>query len=455
MSLTNQRLTLATNPWNVPAPELGMRTVWGSIALSGGALLLAIAFRYTDKPVELAVRSGCFLFSGGAAGYAIARSRSERDLDALRNSHAAIREEISGSVLEASAEYYAQNVAAMMSGADVPVAAIQAWFEREYGAESTPKPAEPVAEPPQPKPAEPIAAVTMAEPTATPAKPEIDWFDWRDLANTDVYPHVLILGGSGDGKTTLMEWIGRISSKGSIEVWTTKRKSSQWVNLPIYGVGRDFDAIAARYDATLTTMTDRFADLDAIGSAITILWDEISACVANVPRLSPSPFFRESREAKIRIIAAPHGGQVGSIGLQGESDVLASVCQIRLGDLAIAKAQTLRNRGDWSAEMLDQFLQLDRPCLVGDRPAIVPSLPDGWQIADELAADLNAVLDALENHPEGATVRTLQRSRECRARNLTAEKIRTALDGADAIEQWDQAGTTVYRLLAGSPVLAS
>ena len=425
------RLKLATNPWNVPPPEEGMKDVWKSIGVSGLALLAAISFRHRDPGVEVGLRFFLFGTSASTAGWAFLRSRSERALDAIRNTHAAVREELSGSVLEATAEFYAQNVGALMDGADVPVAAVQQWFAREYGDPE-----------PQPQSAAPTPAIAAA-PT---------WFDWAELLDGDRHPHILILAGSGAGKTTLLEWIARnIAPDGRPTVWTTKRKDLQWEGLAPIGVGRKFDAIATAYHDAIATMTDRFSDLDADFEPIVIAWDEISACVSANKNLSPAPLLREAREAEIRLVAAPHGGQVSSIGLEGQSDVLACCTQIRLGGLAIEHARKLVRAKRLSAEQLAAIEQSERPCLVGDVPAQLPHLPKGWQQSITVEAEVDdspgaIVLQVLEQHPSGATVRDIQRSTLGRKHGLLAAPIREALLASGEVVSEVSGGKTYYRL---------
>ena len=440
MSYTPQqlRLALAKNPWSVPPPEEGMRQVWASIGLSGFLLLAGVAIRSNITPLEIAARGTAFGASTSIAAYALLKSHSERQLDSLRDAHAAIREEISGSVLEASAEYYAQNIAAMMGGSDVPVQAIQGWFAREYGESE----------------ALPPAAATTTEPTP-PA-----WFDWNELLDGGRHPHVLILAGSGCGKTTLLEWIARnIAPDGRPEVWTTKKKGDQWHGLDPIGIPRDFAAIRVAHDRAIATMAERFANLDADFKLIAIAWDEISACVEHDKEMSPASLLREAREADIRLVAAPHGGQVKSIGLEGKSDVLACCTQVRLGDLALDHARKLARAGTITAQQLAAVEQSDRPCMVGSCPAQVPHLPDGWQTAIVVpAVESNSPADIvrtiLKEFPDGATVRQIQRTSLAKKHELRSGAISDTLVGAPDVESRTEGRRTVYQLTSMSAAVS-
>jgi len=91
------------------------------------------------------------------------------------------------------------------------------------------------------KPAKVEAPLVVQEPIAT--LPEaLPLFDWNQLRDCDRFPHFLICGGTGSGKTYTTERIVKFLG-GDVSVITTKALFNQWQGLKVIGKGRNFDAI--------------------------------------------------------------------------------------------------------------------------------------------------------------------------------------------------------------------
>lgn len=441
MSQPLERHQLSRNPWSISDQRSELTRI--ALVLAGATVTAtcAIGFRHSDRAVEVGLRSAAALFGLGASAYALIDLINEDELEPLRDANAHLRTEVGRSMLEAKAEYYLLNPAAFQSGLEVPPDWVTAWFRREYGL--------------SPEIESPPAAVGQKTTVADePEAPPLRWFDWSELQDGTAHPHLLVLGGSGDGKTTLIEWLGReLAGDGELQIWTTKRKGDQWYGLKPLGIPRDFAAIGAAYKKAIATLTQRCANLDAVTSDLVIVWDEISAAVAELPHLSPASILREGREARIRLIAAPHGGQVGSMGLKGDSDVLHCATLIRLGDFAINHARKLFNRGDLTEAEFDEIASCDRPCMVKDRPAQIPYLPSGWQretitVGARSSDSPEAIIaQLLADHPAGLSVRDLQRSSIARSHDLRAEAIRSAVMAMPEVEAIDVEGKKIYRLM--------
>jgi hypothetical protein len=433
---------LSRNPWSIPDQRTELTRI--AITLAGATLAgtLAIGFRHNDPSVAIGLRAAAALFGLGASAYALVDLLNEDELEPLRDANAHLRTEVGRSILEAKAEYYLLNPAAFQSGLEVPPDWVTAWFRREYGLS-------PEVEP-TPEPAAAQKTTLINDPEPAPLR----WFDWDELQNGTAHPHLLIFGGSGDGKTTLIEWLGReLAGDGELQIWTTKRKGDQWYGLKPIGIPRDFAKIEAAYQDAIATLTQRCSNLDAVNSDLVIVWDEISAAVAELPHLSPASILREGREARIRLIAAPHGGQVGSLGLKGDSDVLHCATPIRLGDFAIDHARKLWKRGDLTEAEFDEIASSDRPCMVKDHPAQIPYLSTGWQrgsitVGARSSDSPEAIIaQLLTDHPAGLSVRDLQRTSIARSHGLRADAIRSAVMSMPEVEAIEVEGKKIYRLV--------
>jgi len=160
----------------------------------------------------------------------------------------------------------------------------------------------------------------------------------------------------------------------------------------------------------------------------------------------------EGREAKIRLIAAPHGGQVGSIGLEGRSDVITCATLIRLGDFAIQYAESLLKKKCLSVAEFQALKDSDRPCMVNDALAIVPDLREGWQLDHAITIEaestqVHPLIELLSTAQQPMTVRELMRTSPGRKSKLNADQIRQLLRDDPAVTEVEENGVMKFCFL--------
>lgn len=209
-----------------------------------------------------------------------------------------------------------------------------------------------------------------------------DLFDWGNFQQyPDRFPHAVVLGSTGDGKTATQEYLARLVAGGNeLYVLTTKRKSHQWVGLEPIGLGRDFAAINPVWQSFEATLNERCADLDHAESLpkIIIAIDELNDIIGN-STVDVANLARAGREPGLRLFLNSHSEGVDGLGLKGKNDLKSCFAWVRLGQFALRHAGQLLNKGLLSQADFEWLQQQDRPVMVDDTIAQLPDLSPGWQ----------------------------------------------------------------------------
>jgi hypothetical protein len=222
----------------------------------------------------------------------------------------------------------------------------------------------------------PRREVAIAQPlppmdTAAPVK-------FADVKQALSKPHCMLLGSTGDGKSTLAKHLAANCTAYTIVI-DPHAAPDDWGNLPVFGAGRKYGEIAKIMGVTLELLQVRFDARDQgvkQFEPIIIICDEYPAIIASseAGKIASSwmkLISREARKISIRLVVLTQSPEVKAIGLEGEGSVRDNFCFIRLGEFALDHAKLLKDDNIKSA-----IENADRPAMLGNLPCAIPTLSD-------------------------------------------------------------------------------
>ncbi|MBD1843997.1 hypothetical protein H6F89_11415 [Cyanobacteria bacterium FACHB-63] len=206
------------------------------------------------------------------------------------------------------------------------------------------------------------------------ATAESKLFDWNLLnSHYDDFPHLLILGKTGGGKSYLSEKLGR-ALNGVKLVITPKKKPKDFVGMQVIGLPYDFPTIAENIAGLSVLVKQREAQMNETGEdnfePINVILDEVPTFVAgckdmNLDVVKDLKFIiRAGRTSKIRLILLAQGQEVKTLGIEGEGSLRDNLIYVYLKGFAEEHAKKCG---------LD-ISKYDRPCIIDGKVADISQL---------------------------------------------------------------------------------
>ncbi len=206
--------------------------------------------------------------------------------------------------------------------------------------------------------------VKISSPNTSMSIPE-----FADIRKALSKPHMLLLGETGSGKSTLVKYLVSHSSAPAI-VLDPHAAPDDWQGMTVIGAGRKYKNIGDEVDRLVLLMDARY-EARAEGQKnfvpLLVIIDEFPAIAAALGKSFTDAIMllvREARKISIKLIILSIGSEVKSLGIEGQGSIRECFAMISLGKFAKTRAKALGDeaikeviRSAKYAAMLD-----DLPC---------------------------------------------------------------------------------------------
>lgn len=215
----------------------------------------------------------------------------------------------------------------------------------------------------------PIKVLSIADIEQSQSAPTYDW------SNITKAPHLLVVGSTGDGKSTLVKWLVQTYySDSTLMIIDPHAGIDDWGNLEVIGKGRNYRDAVVAFGWLHSEMTRRYqvraTTKEPVFERLVVVVDEFAAIAKNAPGVSKSMMgiAQEGRKVGIVLCLLSQGENVKTLGIEGEGEQRENFCRIRLGSFAQKMVERMGKTNLAS--------QYPRFCFVEENFAALPDLSD-------------------------------------------------------------------------------
>jgi hypothetical protein len=193
-------------------------------------------------------------------------------------------------------------------------------------------------------------------------------------------PHVMILGETGSGKSTLCKYLVSQVNAPCVII-DPHATPSDWQGFKVIGAGRKYQNIAAEFERLIALMQLRYEARDkgiSQFAALVVIIDEFPAIASELGKDATAAvklLARESRKVSIKMVLLSQGAEVKTLGLEGEGSIRECFAMLRLGNFALTYAKQSKDIG-----ISEAISTSSRPAMLDNLPCNLPTLPDAQSL---------------------------------------------------------------------------
>ena len=216
----------------------------------------------------------------------------------------------------------------------------------------------------------PKREIAIAQPEViTPVK-------YADIKTSLNKPHLMILGETGSGKSTICKYLVSQVNAPCLII-DPHASPNDWRGFVVTGSGRNYGDIANEFERLANLMQSRYEQRDqgiTQFEPLIVIIDEFPAIASSLGKGATDTvklLAREARKVSIRMCLLSQGAEVKTLGLEGEGSIRECFAMLRLGNFALSHAKSLKDKG--ISEAIDSQ----------DRPAMLDQLPCNLTVLNE------------------------------------------------------------------------
>lgn len=234
-----------------------------------------------------------------------------------------------------------------------------------------------------------MALQSSGTPKTKPAQRKMFKIEWL-VTEKEKFPHVMVLGETGSGKTLLAEYIVD-KDRNTVKTFVSPcRDDNEFIDYPYVGNGFNYVAIGQYLASLVNEMRLRYQlpvqDVITEFGFRNVVLDEGRDSAQSSAPFAPNllSLISLGRKRFVRMFLCTTSQSVKALGIEGEGEMRSNFTVVRVGKECLAYLKQLVDEGVYTQDDAEWFTgQADimdsgeyRLCLVNDMMCLLPNLRD-------------------------------------------------------------------------------